>query len=253
MLFTDSVFVGIDPTSGRKSFTYAALDGDLRLVALTDGEMEDVTAFLAGQESATAAVNAPSGVNRGLVRERLKKEMLTPHPIRGVELRVAEHDLRERGITVGGTPGREESSPAWMQLGFDLYRKLKKMGFKRFPETDAAHRVMETHPHACFSVLLGQAPLPKPTLEGRLQRQIALHDAGLRIRDPMDFFVEITRHRLKLGILPMELIYLPEQLDALAAAYTAWMAVKRPGETMAIGDKQEGRIILPVPELKSRY
>lgn len=253
MLFADSVFVGIDPTSGRKSFTYAALDDGLHLLALADGEMEDVTAFLAGQESATVAVNAPSGVNRGLVRDRLKKEMLTPHPIRGVDMRIAEHDLRERGIAVGGTPGREEFSPAWMQLGFDLYRKLKKMGFKRFPETDVAHQVLETHPHACFSVLLGKAPLPKPTLEGRLQRQIILHDAGLRIRDPMDFFVEITRHRLKLGVLPMELIYLPEQLDALAAAYTAWMAVKRPGETMAIGDKQEGRIILPVPELKSRY
>lgn len=253
MLFADSVFVGIDPTSGRKSFTYAALDDGLHLLALADGEMEDVTAFLAGQESATVAVNAPSGVNRGLVRDRLKKEMLTPHQIRGADVRLAEHDLRERGIAVGGTPGREESSPAWMQLGFDLYRKLKKMGFKRFLETDAAHQVLETHPHACFSVLLGKAPLPKPTLEGRLQRQIILHDAGLRIRDPMDFFVEITRHRLKLGVLPMELIYLPEQLDALAAAYTAWVAVKRPAQTMAIGDKQEGRIILPVPELKSRY
>lgn len=253
MLFTDSVFVGIDPTSGHKSFTYAALDGDLRLVALTDGEMEDVAAFLAGQKSAAVAVNAPLGINRGLVRERLKKEMLTPHPIRGVEMRVAEYDLRERGITVGGTPGREEACPAWMRLGFELYRKLKKMGFKRFPEEGAAHQVMETHPHACFSVLLGKAPLPKPTLEGRLQRQIILHDAGLRIKDPMDFFVEITRHRLKLGIMPMELIYLPEQLDALAAAYTAWAAVKRPNETMAIGDKQEGRIILPVSELKPRY
>jgi predicted RNase H-like nuclease len=51
----------------------------------------------------------------------------------------------------------------------------------------------------------------------------------------------------------MELIYLPEQLDALAAAYTAWMAANRPKETMAVGDKQEGRILLPVAELKPRY
>jgi hypothetical protein len=253
MLFTDSVFVGIDPTSGHKSFVYAALDDGLRLVALADGEMEEVTAFLAGQASATVAVNAPSGVNRGLVREKLKREMLAPHAIRGVEMRTAEHDLRERGITVGGTPGREESCPAWMQLGFELYRKLKRLGFKRFPEEGAAHQVLETHPHACFSVLLGQAPLPKPTLEGRLQRQIILHDAGLRIKDPMDFFVEITRHRLKQGVMPMELIYLPEQLDALAAAYTAWMAANRPKETVAVGDKQEGRILLPVAELKPRY
>ena len=45
MLFTDSVFAGIDPTSGNKSFTYAALDKDLNILALADGEMEDVTAF----------------------------------------------------------------------------------------------------------------------------------------------------------------------------------------------------------------
>ena len=72
MLFTDSAFVGIDPTSGRKSFTYAALDKDLRLIALADGEMEDVIAFLAGQKSVTAAINAPAGVNRGRVRDKMK-------------------------------------------------------------------------------------------------------------------------------------------------------------------------------------
>ena len=78
MLFTDSAFIGIDLTSGHKSFTYAALDKDLNLLALADGEMDDVTAFLAGQSSATVAVNAPAGVNRGLVREIMKKKMLTP-------------------------------------------------------------------------------------------------------------------------------------------------------------------------------
>ena len=68
MLFTDSAFIGVDPASRRKSFTYAALDKDLNLLALADGEMDDVVAFLAGQSSAMVAVNSPSGVNRGLVR-----------------------------------------------------------------------------------------------------------------------------------------------------------------------------------------
>ena len=89
MLFTDSVFVGVDPTSGHKSFTYAALDKDLHLLALAAGEMEDVIAFIEGQKSAVVAVNAPAGVNLGLVRERLKKALPMPHQIRSGEFRVA--------------------------------------------------------------------------------------------------------------------------------------------------------------------
>ena len=41
MFFTDSVFVGVDPTSGRKDFTYAALDDNLDLVALAWCYRED--------------------------------------------------------------------------------------------------------------------------------------------------------------------------------------------------------------------
>ena len=60
MLFTESVWVGIDASGGRKSFTYAALDHNLSVVALADAEMDDVAAFLGGQKSATVAINAPS-------------------------------------------------------------------------------------------------------------------------------------------------------------------------------------------------
>ena len=230
MLFTDSVYVGIDPTSGRKSFTYAALDRDLNLITLADGELEDLTAFLGAQQSAVVAVNAPSHVNRGLVRKKLEKQSLTPgmRSIRGADMRMAEHDLRERGIAVTGTPSRAESCPAWMQAGFGLYAKLSKMGFKPFPQEDASHLWLETHPHACFCALLDQAPLPKPTLEGRLQRQLIK------------------------GILPTDQVYAADMLDVLAAAYTAWMAANRPDQVSAIGEASEGQIIVP-GKLKAKY
>ncbi len=253
MLFTDSTFVGIDPTSGRKSFTYAALDKDLHLIALADGEMEDVTAFLAGQKSATVAVNAPAGVNRGLVREKMKKEMLTPHKARGAELRMAEYQLREHGITVTGTAASAALCPAWIQVGFELYRKLAKTGFKKYPEKDSPYQVLETHPHACYCVMAGQVPLAKPSLEGRLQRQLILYEHGLHVKDPMDFFEEITRYKLSKGIWPMELLYLPEQLDALVAAYTAWLAANKPERISLVGDDREGFIVLPEKELKEKY
>lgn len=255
MLFTDSVYVGIDPTSGRKAFTYAALDRDLNLVTLADGEMEDLTAFLGAQRSAVVAVNAPSRVNRGLVRKKLEKESLTPglHPVRGADLRLAEYELRERGISITGTPSRPESCPPWMQVGFQLYAKLSRLGFKPLSAEPEDYQWVETHPHACFCVLLEQNPLPKPTLEGRLQRHLILHERGLHIKDPMVFFEEITRFKLLKGILPTDPVYPAEMLDVLAAAYTAWMAVHQPDQTSWIGDRQEGQIILPSAQLKSRY
>jgi predicted nuclease with RNAse H fold len=254
MFFTDSVYVGVDPTSGRKDFTYAALDGDLNLVALADADLDDMTAFLGGQQSAIVAVNAPAHVNQGLVKKMLEKSSLTPgHTFRGVDMRLAEYELRARGISVAGTPSREDICPAWMQAGFDLYRKLSKMGFRTFGTDGATHQWLETHPYACFCVLLEQTPFPKPTLEGRLQRQLKLYDKGLHIIDPMNFFEEITRFKLMRGILPTDVLYSPDQLDVLAAAYTAWLATKRPEEVTAVGDKDEGQMILPASGLKEKY
>jgi hypothetical protein len=253
MLFTDSAFIGITPTSGHKSFTYAALDRDLNLIALADGEMDDVTAFIAGQSSATAAVNAPAGVNRGLVREMIKSKMLTPYQIRRADLRLAEYELREHGIAVTKTPASAELCPAWMQAGFGLYRKLGKMGFQKYPEKDSTHQIFETNPHACYCVMAGQVPLARLSLEGRLQRQIVLYENGLRIKDPMDFFEEITRYKLAKGIWPMELLYLPDQLDSMAAAFTAWLAALKKESVFMIGDPKEGIVVLPEKELKEKY
>ena len=253
MFFTDTVFIGIDPTSGYKSFTYAALDKDLNLVALADGELDDVTAFVGGQQSATVAINAPAGVNRGLVRTKMKKEMLTPHKMRGAEYRMAEIVLREHGIAISGTPASVSACPAWMQAGFELNRKLGKTRYKKFPESNSPHQINETHPHAGYCVLLGVVPLPKPTLEGRLQRQLMLYESGVRIKDPMDFFEEITRHKMMKGIWPVELLYTPEQLDALVAAYTAWFSIERQSQIIQVGDPQEGSILLPVAALQEKY
>ncbi len=253
MPFSHTSFIGIDPTAGRKPFTFAALDPDCRLLALEAGELDDVLTFVSEQDAVTVAVNAPSAPNIGLVKKKLEAQSLTPGYPRGVDMRMAEYELRQRGIILSSTPGRTESCPEWMQLGFMLYRKLAEMGFQPYPAENASRQWLETHPHVAFCALLGQLPLSKPTLEGRLQRQLGLYELGVGIKDPMDFFEEITRHRLVKGILPVEIIYFPEQLDALVAAYTAYVAANKPGEILCIGAKEEGRIVLPVGELKDRY
>jgi len=199
------------------------------------------------------AVNSPSGVNRGLVREKLKQEMLTPQKVQSAEFRLSEFELRSRGILVKGTASSAVLCPAWVQSGFALYRKLGKMGFQKFSEKDDAYQYFETNPHACYSVLAGNVPLAKSSVEGRLQRQLILYESGLRIKDPMDFFEEITRYKVSKGIWPMDLLYSPEQLDALVAAYIAWMAAHKVEHISMIGDAKEGMMVLPEKELKEKY
>jgi hypothetical protein len=250
----DSVYIGIDPASGNKEFNYVVLDANLNLVTLSDADMHEMVAFLAGQKSAFVAVNAPARVNQGLVKKKLEDERFIPgRTLRGADIRLAEYELHERGIAVTGTPSREEFCPAWMQVGFALYKKLADIGFKLYGVADAACQVLETHPYACFCVLVDGTPLPKSTLEGRLQRQLILYDKGLRITDAMRFFEEITRFKLMKGILPTDVLYSPEQLDVLVAAYTAWLAAHRPDEVLGIGDSAEGKMFLPAKEVKEKY
>ncbi|MEZ0395655.1 MAG: DUF429 domain-containing protein [Anaerolineales bacterium] len=253
MEFLFEMFVGIDPTAGRQPFTLAALGGDGRLAALRSGELDEVMAFLDGPASVCVAVNAPQRPNTGLVRRRLEGQRSTPTPLRGADLRLAEAELRQRGIPVSITPGRRELCAAWQQAGFDLYARLQARGFRPYPAEGAAFQFLETHPHAAFCALLGQAPLSKPSVEGRLQRQLILFEAGMGLRDPMDFFEEITRHKLLKGLLPLDVIYAPEELDALVAAYTAYRAATAPEEVCMVGDAEEGRLVLPVGVLKESY
>jgi hypothetical protein len=246
-------FVGIDPTAGRHPFTFAALDQECQLVALAAGDIDAALAFQTDYQAVAIAVNAPPRPNQGLVRRNLEKQNVAPGQLRGSDMRQAESNLREHGILVSPTPSRSETCPPWMQMGFNLYRRLEEAGFNQYPAEIKPYEWLETHPQAAFCTLLGKLPLPKPTLEGRLQRQIALYEQGMGIKDPMEFFVEITRHKLLHGMLPMELVYAAEELDALMAAYMAFCVINCPKQMMLVGDKREGQIALPVAHLKERY
>lgn len=251
---TDHFYIGIDPTVGQKDFGYAVLDTDLNLVELAEADMAEMVAFLNQQDSACVAVNAPARVNRGLVRKRLEESSDTPgRSFRGVDIRLAEYELRERGINITGTPSQEKFCPAWMRVGFALYKELINIGFTPYAPLDDPRQFLETHPYACYCVLVEGVPFSKPTLEGRLQRQLILNSKQVHIADGMDFFEEITRFRLIKGILPTDVLHSPEQLDVLIAAYTAWHTINQPEEIVILGSEEEGQMVLPVRELKEKY
>jgi hypothetical protein len=252
MVYTPGIYLGIDPTASHFPYTWAVLDEDCHLLALTGGEAGELLAFLEGQSSCLAAINAPAGPNRGLVRTKLMQAQEAAN-LRGADMRLVEHLLRERGISVPPTPSRRENCAAWMQMGFLLHESMAQAGFTRFPGGEAGRQWIETNSHAAFCTLLGKIPLPKPTLEGRLQRQLAIHEKGGDIGDPMEFFEEITRHKILHGSLPMEYIRTAEELDALVAAFSAWMVINLPGETMLLGDGEEGQMVLPVKALVDHY
>lgn len=255
MLFSGTTYIGVDPTAGQKPFVFAALDAELRLLALGQGEMDEALAFAAGQRQAVIGVCAPRRPNRGLMDQAATREQLNPMPRPGRwnNFRVAEYLLRQHNISSPKTAARIEDCPGWMRMGFQFYRRLESIGYATYPNDECHRQTLEVYPHAGYTVLLGQTPFPKHTLEGRLQRQLILHEMNIHVPDPMRFFEEITRHRLLKGILPDESVYSANELDALVAAYTAWLAVQKPDEITRLGDPQEGEIILPGAGIKSHY
>jgi hypothetical protein len=255
MFFTDTTFIGIDPTAGQRPFVYAALDSNLRLLAIGEGEINEVLAFVAGQSQALVAVCAPRQPNRGIMEKPDVRESFAqpPRPGRWTNFRVSEFQLRQHNISSPRTPRNEKNAPQWMRMGFNLYKRLESLGYQPYSPSGGNHQTIEIYPHACFTVLLGQAPFPKYTLEGRIQRQLVLYERKVNVTDPLRVFEEITRHRLLKGSLPLEGLCSAGELDALVAAYTACLTASAPDEISVLGHPDEGEIYLPATELKARY
>ena len=125
----------------------------------------------------------------------------------------------------------------------DFRESIMQAGFKPYSTKNGSKQFVETNAQECFRELIGKKPLPRRTLEGRLQRSAVLYEQGLLITDPVDVFEEITRYKLVQGILPLEDIYSSKELDAIVVAYVAWLAINRPGQIAL-----QGEFSLPVQE-----
>lgn len=259
MFFTDTSYIGVDIPGQRRPLTYCALDADLNLLALGRGAEGDVLAFINGQGRAFVAINNPRSVNMGLMAQESYRASLRPSPKPGrwERWRAAEYQMRMHRIKVHRTPHNASHAPGWMRIGFGLFRELEERGFQPFTDQFSPQMAggqsfsVETYPHAAFTALLGCIPFHRNSLEGRIQRQLALFINNVDLPDPMQVFEEITRHRLLKGELDLEGLLEPSELDAVVAAYTAFTASK--GEVTLLGHRDEGQIAVPVKELLSRY
>lgn len=208
-MLNNAIFLGIASSAGRRPYTFVALDSRVRVLAWGNGTQSDVLAFAAGQSSALAAVSPPARAH--------------------LEAQGEQTDFQPGlGFTL---PADQPAGPAWLRSLSALIEQFQALDYRPFFDGEASRQWLAVHAETAYASLLGRSPLPAGTLEGRMQRQLALFEDGeerLDLRDPMDFFEEITRFKLLRGTLPVESILTQLELEAMMAAYTAWLAVNRP-------------------------
>jgi hypothetical protein len=107
MLFSDTTFIGIDPTAGVRPFVYAAIDHNGKLLAMGHGTIDAVLAFAAGQRKAIVAVCAPRKPNQGLMTRPEVRQELIPQPLPGrwMNFRMADYQIRQYNIRMPQTRG----------------------------------------------------------------------------------------------------------------------------------------------------
>ena len=243
-----SVYMGIDVGMGPRPVTFVALDPEQKAQAIGEGDVHDALAYAAGKTGrALIAVNTAARPNKGLLaREEVRRRFKKPPPkSKWHQLRLVEYELQQEGIPVPETPASPDRGQPWVRRGFALVSQLESLGYQPYPAGDAPRQWMETNTEAAFWSLLGVAPLPAGTLEGRIQRQLVLLDEALDVPDAMDFFEEITRFKILKSILPTKYVISQPEINAYMAAHVAWLLINRPEGVRQYGVPEEGLVFLP--------
>jgi predicted nuclease with RNAse H fold len=249
----DRVFAGVDLSAGRRGPGLAVLTSRLDVRSLKRMTPEEAAEEIASFDGIAVAIGSPLRLCR---EDASPDPSIDPHPQvgRSRHIRSAEKELARRGITVRKTPVLESAAPAGMRIGFELARNLAARGFSEGREAcGEARSFFEVHPAACATVLLGRQPFGRGTLEGRIQRQLALLRERVALPDPMDALEELTAHHILSGRLSLEGILAAGELDALLAAFTAWRAGTSPDSVSWLGSDADGWICLPAAELQEKY
>lgn len=202
MMTSNSAFVGVHLSYGRKPFTVAFLDDDLDLMMHANCDMEEVSAILS-----------------------------EPHAVR-----------------VCITANSSSRNAKFANMISTFYEQLEKMSFRPYPTKNETRQWFKANADEIFATFLHKKLFSRRTLEGRIQRALILNDQGLQINDPMGFFEEITRYKLIQGILPLETLYTPKELDALVAGYVAWLTVNRPEQLEMLPDN----MVLPKEQIEDQ-
>ena len=205
--------MGIDLTTGpSRPSACALLDASGALVSLrkltTDEEIVDL---VREHRPAVVAIDSPLGLPKGMDCLEESCDCESVHSFKG---RAGERDLISLGINLYVTTKRSFIKPM-IYRAIALAREMRDLGAD----------VIEVYPFASKVRLFGRPIPPKNTAEGR---------RFLRSRlDGLIRGLSLVRQRLD-----------HDHLDALVAAYTAWLYGQ--GKTEGIGLEEEVPIVLPV-------
>jgi hypothetical protein len=247
---TEQAFIGIDLHNQRNSFSCAVLDTSRQILFCGSVTPLEWQSMLSASQNVIAAINSPLTLNEGFMADDDYRQHLNPVPpkSRFTEMRVCEYQLFCKGLAPIRTPRNVGRFSPGIQRAFKFASELGLNGFQFWPFPNCRYQMIETNSDAICQSLMGVRPFAANSLEGRIQRQILLQSKGIPVEDAMEFFEEVTRHRLLTSKLPDEKILVPTALNALLAALTAWVVLNRPAEYTRVGELDEGTIIVPTTQ-----
>lgn len=151
--------------------------------------------------------------------------------------RAAERALHRRGIRIFPCPSAERAEGKaffdWMRTGFKLFAAAASAGFEVGCHASAVrHQALEVYPHGSAVTLRGALP------PAGMLRSVA-GKRGWRTQVLADN-----------GVYPGP-GWTVDQIDAALAAYTGVRALE--GAASAVGQPEEGVIVVPVTDLHDRY
>lgn len=148
--------------------------------------------------------------------------------------RLAERELLRLGIHSYATPSEDTDRPFydWMRVGHECFAEAEDAGFPlyRSGETVLGHAI-EVFPHASAVILAGRLPAAR---RSRSVTKRAWREAVLLRND-------VPTHSLRSL----------DQIDAALGALTGLLALE--GSFTAIGDPNEGVIVLPSRTIPARF
>jgi hypothetical protein len=130
-------FIGIDVH--EKRFTAACIDERLDISYIGDMGMSEIIEFISIEKPAVIAIDAPYGINLGLMNDEGYRHDLNPNLKGHYNKKVSEYELSRRGITPFSTPGSMDEITgwkSWMKSGFYLYESIEKFGFNRLDDNE---------------------------------------------------------------------------------------------------------------------
>jgi predicted nuclease with RNAse H fold len=234
------MFIGIDVH--LKSLMVAVLDDKLNICQLTSFETEQAAELIREAKPSVIGIDAPYKLNQGLMNHEDYRQKLQNNLKGHYNKKVSEYELSRRNIQPFSTPGHISKLVgwnAWMWAGFKLYNQIEDLGYELITSkrgNASGKGFGEVFPHACFTTMLGYIPSAKETERGLSERVQLLKDQGVK-----DVELWVTGGKGIKG----------DKLDALMAAYTAYLVSKE--AVSFVGEPSEGEIILPVAELKDKY